>query len=198
MVSVCSHGGRFVFENYMEMHREPMNLRMTQGKPIFLGHGTAEGGAYTLTFFGASTDYNHVAFHIKQGNLGVVYSRKENGLLRPQKKSGMDEVDFHDYIAEQYGISPLFLSQNRFEKFFSDGLDVYKSKDFTKAAILFNKAAVEGNNIQKYEALFYKAICLHYLRNPEALDIFKEIVASNPSYQSRVFEFMRSSGFRQS
>jgi len=120
----------------------------------------------------------------------VLYSRSDNGLLSPSIKSNMDEVDFHDYISSNCGIVPIFSTQDRFKKFFSDGLSAYQSQDFVRAAASFDKAINEKNNANRTEALFYLGVCLHYLKMyAKALEIFKQVISINPSYQNQILDF---------
>ncbi len=189
-VSVGIDSGKFSFGFSMKVSREPMIATITAGKPYLIGHGTAENGAYTLTFIGSSANYQHVAFHIKQGNIGVVYSRKENGLLRPEIKPNIDEVDFHDYIIREFEIYPSISTQDRFQKFFSDGKSCYLKRDFLNATKLFYRAKAEGKGKQKCEALFYIGVCFHYLKNPQAASIFNELISIDSSYQRRIMSFL--------
>ena len=184
--------GKFTYGFSMQMNREAMTISLSAGVPYIVGHGSAEKGAYTLTFIGSSKDYRHVAFHIKQGNFGVLYSRSNNGLLKPNIKPNMDEVDFHDYILLNCGINPTFSTQDRFNKFFTDGLSAYQHQDFVRAVVSFEKAVNEKNNPKRVEALFYLGVCLHYLKkHQKALEIFKQVISINPSYQIQILDFFQ-------
>jgi hypothetical protein len=191
-VSVHISNGRFVFGNYMNMHREAMSITLIPNKPFIIGHGTAENGAYTLSFIGASKNCRHVAFHIKQGNFGIVYSRTGNGLLRPEIKPCMDEVDFHDYIKSHFGILPLGTTQDRFQKFYSAGMNAYKSRDFSTAISFFDRAINEAKDCQKPQPMFYKGICFHYMKNSKAWEVFRDVINLDNSYQSKIQEFFKT------
>jgi hypothetical protein len=175
--------GKFTYGTSVEMHREPMTFRLQAGVPQIIGHGTAEDGAYTLHFLGASDDFRQVAFHVKQGNFGVLYDRVDDGLLRPTIVSNVDEVDFCDYLKDKYELSPRLLTQDRFHKFFSDGLWAYNSGNFLKAVTSFKKALKERGELQNVELLFYVGVCLHCLKEPaQALEFFRKVVSIDASY----------------
>ena len=192
-VSVCNNHGKFTFGFYMNVSREAMAITLTKGKPFLINHGTAQKGSYTLNFIGSSADYNHVAFHIKQGNFGIIYSRNDNGLLRPRICKDIDEVDFHDYIRSEFRIVPSILTQIKFDKYFYNAMSLFNKKQFEKAIMLFDRAIKEGNTKEMCEALFFKGACFHMLRRNDAAEVFRQLVSIDTTFNKRVLSFLNSS-----
>ena len=182
--------GNFTYGFSMLMVRESMNVTLRGGVPHIIGHGTAEKGAYTLCFIGSSKDYQHIAYHMKQGQIGIVYSRTDNGLLRPTMKRCIDEVDFHDYIISKFQIFPPFCTQDRFQKFFSDGIKEYKQLNFSAASISFNKAEKETKD-KKAEVQFYRGCCFHFLKQPaQAMTAFQSAISLDSRCQKQIVNFL--------
>ena len=185
-VSISLKENKFMYDFYMNMHLGPQNITIKQGEFHPLGHDTAANGGYTLTFIGASNDFQSVAFHIKQVDFGVVYVRNNSGLLRPEIIPDIDEVDFHDFIIREHQINPLFSTQDRYQKFRAEALAVFEKKDFANAVILFDKAINACSGAKATEMLFYKAVSLHYLKNAEAAAIFQKVINMDSKYLSTI------------
>ena len=189
-VSLSIRDSKFQYDFYMDTHFAPKTITLKAGEFFPLGHDTAASGGYTLTFIGASQDYKYVAFHIKQGNVGVLYAEKD-GLLEPQLIS-MDEVDFHDYLIRVCNITPMFSTENRFDNFKKKALNAYFNNDFKTAISLFDKAIFESTGANKIEVLFFKGASLHFLkRAEEAIKVFQEVIRLDISYQPKIFQIMQ-------
>jgi tetratricopeptide (TPR) repeat protein len=177
---------KFEFVKYGKFYRG--NIELFGSGMHILGHGSANEGAYSINFFGASYDHNAVAIHIRQGDFGLVYSRQQDGLLRPELVR-KDEVDFIDYVKEKYGITAAFATQDRIQKFIIDAKTAFDKKEYLKAKDIFDKAVKEATGNMKAELLYYKGICLLNLRdNKNAINTFKQAIDIDSSFQQRVMQ----------
>jgi hypothetical protein len=168
-VMVIVENGVFKYRGYLHNYMGLIELKIDPkmlGKEIPLGHGNADDGSYMVNFFNSNSNYNNVAIHILQGGLGIVYSRIDNGLLRP-KIFQLDEVDFVDFTKETYDLGPGMITQNREQKYFKNG-DLYlKSNDYKAAIFWFDKVLTVEEGKMKARAHYAKGICLLNLRRPQ-------------------------------
>jgi tetratricopeptide (TPR) repeat protein len=174
----------FFYNFYLHTYRSEFSL-VGEGTHN-ISHGDASEGAYTINFFGGSLDYLSVALHIKQAELGIIYHRKDNGLLYPLLFK-LDEVDFVDFVKERYAVYPPILTQDRVHKFVNEGKQAFTNKNYKQANMLFDKAIENAKDKQKAEVLFLKGITLINLKeNEKALVIFREAIKLDPMIETRI------------
>jgi len=175
---------KFYYNSYCKNYRGEFAIEGVGSHLI--GHGNAQEGAYSINFFGGSSDFKSVAVHIKQGGLGVLYHRVANDLPYPQIFE-MDEVDFSDYVSEKYNLFAQFSTQDKAHKFYFEGRKAFDQKDFEKAKSFFDKTVQNSKNKQKAEALFYKGLTLLNLRDvPNASIAFQEAVNIDPGIKQKI------------
>jgi hypothetical protein len=179
---------KFDFVKYGKLYRGNVEL-FGIGSHV-IGHGLAKEGAYSINFIGASNDFKTVALHVRQGNFGLIYTRNNNGLLRPNLYQ-FDEVDFIDYVKEKFNLIAAFGTQDRIKKYLNDAKVAFDNKDFYKAKDTFDKALNEATGKKKAEILFYKGICLLNLRNmTSAMQTFQQAIDLDSSYQQKVMQVL--------
>jgi len=189
-------GGKFVYLGYFDSYLggEEIWMNIPPGRSSFnmpIVH-TASDGGYSVNFFSSSVNHEYVGLHIMQGNFGVVYSRKNKGLMYPELFKDMDELDFWDCVRAKYKISPIGITQNVVGKYGYLGDSCYKAGQIQDAYIWYNKGADYSHGKEK--ALFYynKAICLlHLKRFSEAIFSFNEAIKLNGVYQKMATEIMK-------
>lgn len=176
----------FYFNRYGKLYRS--NFVMVGNSSHVIGHGGADEGAYSINFFGGSEDFQSVGLHIRQAKIGIIYHRRENGLLWPQYH-WMDEVDFCELAAERYQVSPAFTTMDRVEKFKSEGLQAFSYQDWEKAKQLFEKGLITAQDKQRADLLFCKGVTLLNMRlQTEAIMVFKEAVLIDPTIQQKIHQ----------
>lgn len=174
----------FDFIKYGKLYRGNVNIPLAGGHAI--GHGNAEEGAYSINFIGASNDKQIIGLHILQGNFGIVYKRKNKGLLIPEILN-YDEVDFIDFILEKYNMSAVFTTQDRSQKFFNDAKNEFNKREFNKAKDLLDKALSEVIDEKKGALLLYKGICFLNLGDIQtAKRLFQEAVDKDKTLENKV------------
>ena len=179
----------FKYSFYMQMYKTPFTIDISSRSPYILGHDSAAFGGYTINFLGSSENYQHLAIHIKQGDFGIVYSKMDNGIMRPQVFTKIDEVDFYDYIVNAFGIIPPFSTQDRYTKYKTEGLDFLNHAQYTDAIRQFDKGTLCDNGKFKAEFLFYKGIALlNSKRVREAFGTFTLSMQANSLYEKKVLQ----------
>jgi hypothetical protein len=168
-VTVIIENGIFKYWGYLHNYMGLIELKIDPKmfrKQIPLGHGSAGEGSFTVNFFRSNSNHNNVAIHILQGNLGIVYSRIDKGLLRP-KIFQMDEVDFVDFTEHTYDLGPTMTTQDRGQKYFFKGDSYFKSNDYATALTWFDKALTVEKGKRKAQAHYAKGICLLNLKKTQ-------------------------------
>jgi hypothetical protein len=179
---------KFNFGKYGKLYRG--NVELFGNSSHVIGHGSANEGAYSINFIGSSNDYKTVALHVRQGNFGLIYTRKNYGLLRPALFQ-FDEVDFIDYVKEKYNLLAVFATQDRMEKFLYDAKTSFDKQDFRKSAETFDKAFNEATGKKKAEILFYKGICLLNLKEmTSAMQTFQQSINIDSSFQQKIMQIL--------
>jgi hypothetical protein len=165
-VRVVFQEGKFKYQGYLNSYLGQMEMKFDQsmiGQKIYIGHGTSREGSYTVNFFNSNSNFNHVGLHILQGNLGIVYSRTDNGLLRP-KIFQMDEVDFVDFAKREFDIRPTGTTQDRETKYYQQAREFTKTNDFENAIKYYDKVLSVEKGKMKAIAHYEKGISLLNLR----------------------------------
>jgi hypothetical protein len=178
-VRVVLHEGKFRYQGYLNTYLGYMEIKFDQsmiGQKIYIGHGTSREGSYTVNFFNSNSNFNHVGLHILQGNLGIVYSRTDNGLLRP-KIFQMDEVDFVDFAKQEFDIHPNGTTQDRESKYYEQAREFTKTSDFENAIKYYDKVLSVEKGKMKAIAHYEKGISLLNLKRLQdgVLEIQKAI-----------------------
>jgi tetratricopeptide (TPR) repeat protein len=176
---VALEGGMFKYRGYLHNYMGPMKFKIDSsmvGKNIPIGHGTAGNGSYMVNFFNSNSNLNNVALHLLQGELGLIYSRTDNGLLKP-KIYKMDEVDFVDFVKEQYALGPTMTTQDQERKYFGRGDSYFKSGNYISAIEWFDKVIGIERGKMKANAHYAKGICFLNLKRMQEgmLEIQKAI-----------------------
>lgn len=174
----------FYFNRYGKSYRSNY-LMIGEGAHV-IGHGEADEGAYSINFFGGSDDFQSVGLHIRQAKIGIIYHRRDNGLLWPQYH-WLDEVDFCDLADERYQVRPAFTTVDRVGKFRAEGLQAFSVQDWEKAKERFDKGLVSAKDKQRADLLFCKGVTLLNLQQKnEAMRLFQEAVSLDPFIQYKI------------
>jgi hypothetical protein len=177
--------GFFSYHYYMHMYK---GVIIVDNNSKYITHGTAAEGDYTISFYGASKDLQHVAFHIRQADIGIVYSRKNKGFLYP-KIINKDELDFADILKANYAIIPLFNTQDKFSFFLGKASAMYEAKDLFKTMEYLGKAFAVGNLEQKAEVLFTKGVIYtNNNKHHDANECFQQAISINRKWAKKLEE----------
>jgi hypothetical protein len=192
-VTVIIENGIFKYwgyiHNYMGLIELKIDPRML-GQKIPIGHGSAGDGSYMVNFFRSNSNHNNVAIHILQGGLGIVYSRIDNGLLRP-KIFQMDEVDFIDFTKGTYDLGPTMTTQDREQKYFYEGKSCVKNNDYVTAITWFDKILKIDKGKMKANAHYAKGICLLNLkRTQEGVTEIQKAISIDARFQNEAMKLL--------
>ena len=155
-----------------------------------IGHGTAQDGSYSINFIGGSSDFKSVALHVSQGNFGIVYTRTDNGLLKPVILN-FDEVDFSDEIQGKYNITSSFSTQDRIQKYFTKASNLFHQKNYRQSEIYFDKGFNAAKGAEKAKFLFSKGLLLLNLADKKpAMKAFSETIKIDPTYTTRILNVL--------
>ncbi|MDR6943719.1 hypothetical protein [Mucilaginibacter pocheonensis] len=194
-IKIFFDGSRFIYDGYIDSYfaSQQLNFQVPDSANSFgmpITHGTAAQGAYTINFFLSRDNYNHVGLHVKQGNFGILYRRRDNGLLHPELLANTDEIDFWDQV-KKFGVTPFGTTQDAFQKFGSAGKDFYDKKNYLAAINSFTKGIEYTHHKEKGQLYFNRAICYIQLNKmSEVLHDFNEAVKLKPENQADATRIM--------
>jgi tetratricopeptide (TPR) repeat protein len=189
-ISVSNANGVFQYRSAVIMDLLPRTL-----PPGFsvIGHGTAQEGAYTIRFFAANDSNTALAIHSLQGNFGIVYAIRNNGLLHPEIISDVDEEEFADIITPQFGIKKIGSLPVPVESYFKRGNKAFEAGDYSKALGMFDKGLKISGHPLWASLQFNRGMVLNYLnRHEEAMQSFQLAVQKDSSFQSKILSFLTS------
>lgn len=195
-IKVYFNGERFVYDGYLNTYFAPQQLDFTipQAQTSFgipITHGSAEQGGYTINFFNSRLNYNYVGLHVKQGSFGILYSRENNGLLRPRLLENMDEIDFMDYV-KPYQISPTGATQDAVQKFGVAAKKLFDLRNYRQASDLYTRGLEHLSGKEKGQFFYNRAICMVRLnRIPDAAADFNEAIKLDSKWQNDAMRIMQ-------
>ena len=127
----------FQYMDYINLFNHRIDFEeLTKGTNTWktVPFGTAQEGGYCLNFFSSQNQFtNRIGTHFLQGEFGVIYQSKNNGILRPKVYPNNDEIDFVENILPQYKIKPAILAGHSAGRFFDKGVKQFKRNNFNKA-----------------------------------------------------------------
>jgi hypothetical protein len=190
MISVANTNGIFEYRSAVDMYLLPRTL-----PPGFsvIGHGTAQEGAYSVHFFQANDSNTALGIHFLQGNFGIVYAIRNNGLLYPEIFSNVDEDEFAAIITPKFGVKKIASLPVPVESYLKRGNKAVEAGDYSKALDLYDKGlSISGHPL--YATLqFNRGKVLNYLnRHQEAMQSFRQAVQKDSSFQSKILSFLTS------
>ncbi|WP_431200483.1 tetratricopeptide repeat protein [Mucilaginibacter sp. P19] len=194
-IKVYFDGKQFVYEGYLDTYfpAQQMQFHLTPGAMVPITHANAAQGGYTINFFNSRDNYNYVGLHVKQGNFGIVFERKNHGLLYPHLLENTDELDFLDAVKEKYKIWPSGTTQSATEKFGNLGKQYFDQKNYSAAIDTYSQGLKHLFSGEKATFYFNIAICQIHLNNiPSAIENFSEAVKLDPNRQREATKIMQS------
>jgi len=178
------YDNKFFYNGYIKNYRS--NVTMVGYGAQVIGHGSASDGSYSINFIGGSSDFKSVALHVSQGKFGIVYNRIDNGLLRPSIFN-LDEVDFIDYLQDNFNLTASFSTQERVPKFFNIATNYFNQKNYQKAEEFFDKAFNAAKGAERAKVLFNKGLVLLRLKDKApAMKTFSQTIIIDPSYAQKI------------
>ena len=194
-IKVYFDGHRFVYEGYLDTYftAEQLHFNLAPGSMMPITHANAAQGGYTINFFNSRDNYNYVGLHVKQGNFGILFERKDGGLLYPRLLENTDEIDFLDAVKPNYQIWPSGVTQSAAEKFGILGKQCANHNNYSDAIKVYERGLNHVSGIEKATFYFNIAICKIHLNNiPDAVDNFNEAVKLDPNRQPEATKIMQS------
>ncbi len=149
VVPIVFEDNNFKYNLYYDIYRRELDNSELDGPISF---GSTELGSHSVNFY--SSKKNVVAVHWKFGNLGIVYSPNDKGMLLPEYYSSTDEIDFEYVMDSKYGISPGGSIGSDEYSYYRKAHNLY-NVDFNKSNWLLHKAiesiAIKVGNRYKVE-----------------------------------------------
>lgn len=180
-IQVIHDGNWFAFTRYTNICNDVIEIPK-DGTGRF-GFSNRAKGSYNVNCAQGYDNYQYAAIHIREADLGILYSRKKGGLMRPVLYH-LDLLDFADFIA-QYQLLILVADEPR------------PARYNQRARVLFNKGAYfeaihwlcqairfsQKNNT----AYFYFAmgVCFHNHGRPMTAGLcFEHAISLDPQYKA--------------
>ena len=177
-VSVSNEANFFHYKNYMatSIPSRTYTLKANQHAIIEI-YGTPQEGGYSVSFCENEGRNDVVAIHVRQGEFGVLYEIKNDGLLWPKVISDVDEHEFNDILHSRFGIRPQVAFSSLQKSFLKRGNKSFAAKDYNKAVTLYDMGLNQNENSLGSALLFNKGLALLKLdRVNEACEEFDKAV----------------------
>lgn len=197
-VSVIFEEGKFIYRPYLHSYSGTPTIEITMPPgvrsvtfpmPI---HGSNASGGYTINFFRSKENTNNVGIHLLQGNLGIIYKREDNGLLKPTVYTNIDEIDFCEFTEVNFNISPMGITQSRERKYFDKANSHFENNQFKEAIEFYDKTLPLADSRLKAEVFYRKGVAYFNLRNlQDAMINFQSAININSDYQKIASQIMQ-------
>ncbi|MBT1712354.1 tetratricopeptide repeat protein [Fulvivirgaceae bacterium PWU5] len=193
-VAVILDNNTFQYQSYVHTYRANITITIDPRHPnqiIPITHGTASEGAYMVNFFGTREKTNsHIAVHIHQANLGLMYARIDGGLPRPTFYK-MDEVDFVEFIKSNFGVGPALTTQSKAQKLLEQANIHFHARDFERAMTCFEQLLIIDKGKIRARAQYSKGICLLNLqRLQEGIIEIQAAIDLDPSLRTQAISII--------
>lgn len=142
VIPVIFEQGRFEYLPYTHSYRRPIVIDKTFPKntSVSIGWENTEQGGYCINFIGSTK--SKIAIHFHQGNLGVLYQRKAEGLLYPTIVPEKDEIDFIQEIKNDPDFRIGFTMKSNSIDYALKGKTKLDAGHFNEAIDYYDKAVI--------------------------------------------------------
>lgn len=96
----CTHvrfEKKFFYSVYLHSYMVSKTYRVRANEIVAIGHANANEGGYTVNFIGSDKEFENVAIHVRQGEIGILYTKDEN-VFQPTVFK-MKEKEFSEFIS---------------------------------------------------------------------------------------------------
>jgi tetratricopeptide (TPR) repeat protein len=133
VIPLIFENDEFSYQVYLRLFRKPIDIEteIPDGHWTAINFGTVEDGAYAVNFSGGNGE--QLAIHFPHGNIGVLYSRDNYGLLSPTMYPEMDEIDFAEFLKDRTTISLGFSMNHGFANFAMKAQKEFSDRRYDKA-----------------------------------------------------------------
>lgn len=191
-VLVTFHEGIFSYQRYSVVCREYMPT--SKEKVTHFSWSNPQEGSYLVNFAQGRTNYKYAALHILQANLGILYIRTVNGLMKPRLYK-MNHVEFSDLIS-QFDLLLLVANINRVAEYYQKAKRFFAIGQFQES-VRWLVRAINFQNHPKDPHLFYMLgisffnwgrfcsaqICFEQIRSMDKrYKLIVDKILSNPPY----------------
>lgn len=117
IIPLIFENDEFQYKIYLKLFRKPIDIEkeVPDGHWATVNFSSVEYGAYIVNFSGGNA--YHLAIHFPHGDIGVIYSREDFGLLNPTIYPDMDEIDFAEFLKKTSNISLGFTVKHGVENY---------------------------------------------------------------------------------
>jgi hypothetical protein len=178
-VQVISDDGKFSYARYTSICNQEIDL--IPGQPGRFGFSNPAKGSYNVNFAQGYDNYNYAAIHVLEANLGILYTRVLNGLLKPTLYS-FDLLDFSDYISQRK-LTILISDDQRPALYYHQAKGLFEKEEYFEAIQRLCKAISFTTRSQSAHLYYVLGLCFHnYGRPLTARLCFEHSAALNPVY----------------
>jgi hypothetical protein len=160
-VSVSNEGNFFHFENYMTTSMPSRTYTFKENQHhIIEVYGTAQEGGYSVSFCENGGRHDIVGIHIRQGEFGVLYEIKNEGLLWPKVISNVDEHEFNEILYSRFGIKANVLFSSLQKSYLNRGNRSFANNDLVNAVFFYDKGLSENEDFLRPVLFYNKGLAL--------------------------------------
>jgi hypothetical protein len=170
----------FSYARYTNISNETLDV--IPGQPGRFGWSNAAKGSYNVNCAKGLDNYNYAAIHVKEANLGILYVRERNGLMRPMLYR-MDLLDFSDFICE-YSLVIFVSEQDRPPKYYNRAKVLFEKGEYFEAIQWICQAIRFTSRLQAAHLYFVLGLSFHnYGRPLSALLCYEHAAGLDPVFQ---------------
>jgi hypothetical protein len=142
-ITVDNKSGQFAYQQIISTEILPYTFSGTGPQSIIIGHGSPQDGGYTVNICPDPRLPDILPVHILQGNIGIIYKSKNNGLLHPEILPDTDDIEFAEILLQRFGIPIRYRISAPIKSYFNRGIKALQKGDTSTAIAFFTKGLQE-------------------------------------------------------
>ncbi len=177
-VSVSNEDNFFHYKNYMSTSIPPRTHTFKESSAQIIEiYGTPQEGGYSVSFCENGGRNDWVGIHVRQGEFGILYEIRNEGLLWPTVIPQVDEHEFNDLIFAKFGFRSGVMFSSLQKSYFNRGNKSFAKGDFMNAVKLYDLGLKENEEALRIALLFNSGLALQRMdRINEACERFDKAV----------------------
>jgi tetratricopeptide (TPR) repeat protein len=179
-IQVTYDDGMFSYARYTSISNEEIDI--IPGEPGRFAWTNASKGSYYVNCAKGFDNYTYTAIHVMEANLGILYIRDKNGLMRP-KLCHLDVLDFSDFIS-QYKLAILISDHHRPPKYYRRAETLFKKEKYFEAIYWLCQAIRFSARNQTAQLYYFLGLSFHNYGRPLTAKLcFEHAIALDPAYE---------------
>jgi tetratricopeptide (TPR) repeat protein len=182
-VHVVFNGTNFQYRRYQSLTNE--YIAPNPNGPATFAKMDPESGSYYVNFAESGPPHQVAALHVLQGNVGILYARKNFGLMKPWIFK-MHQVDFADYL-KAYKADLLVAAEARANRYYEHSEKAFEAGNNALARVWLERSIFHTPRHLSAHLYYCLGLVFHNLGRPLSSELcFEESIDILPPMKAKI------------